>query len=201
MTVLELIFYVLSATAVISALMVVAAKSPVHGVLFLVLTFFASSGVWMLLNAEFLALILVLVYVGAVKTLFSFVDMMLSMRIVQLQEGFVRYLPIAGLIVLLMVGLIVMVLSPSHFGLSEVAAPLSKPADYSNIAELGATLYTVYAYPFEIAAALLLTAIVAAIALAYHKPKERKSQNTAQQISVRRDQRVRLVKMPVEKKK
>jgi|SRR5579872_3139946 len=201
MTALQIIFYVFAATAVLSALMVIAVKSPVHGVLFLVLTFFASAGIWMLLNAEFLSLILVLVYVGAVMTLFLFVVMMLSMKIVSAQEGFVRYLPFAALIVLLIVGLIIMAVNPDHFGLANVPLPAAKSSDYSNIADLGSVLYTNYAYPFEIAAVLLLTAIVAAIALTHRKPSGRKSQIASQQIAVRRDQRVRLIKMPSEKKK
>src|SRR5579871_4521812 len=105
MTALHIIFYIFSATAVVSAMMVVASKNPVHGVLFLVLTFFATAGVWLLLNAEFLALILVLVYVGAVMTLFLFVVMMLRLKLVPGREGFVRYLPFAALIVLIVVGL------------------------------------------------------------------------------------------------
>ncbi len=201
MTILQIIFYALSATAVFSALMVVTLKNPVHGVLFLVLTFFASAGIWLLLNAEFLALILVLVYVGAVMTLFLFVVMMLSVRLAERREGFVRYLPVAALVVLLMVGLIIMVLNPEHFGLTQVPAPALAPADFNNIAELGSTLYTVYAYPFEIAAVLLLTSIVAAIALTHRKPEGRKSQNAARQISVRKDDRLRLIKMSPEKKK
>ncbi len=201
MTALQIIFYIFAATAVFSALMVVAAKNPVHGVLFLVLAFCASAGIWMLLNAEFLSLILVLVYVGAVMTLFLFVVMMLSVRIVSAQEGFVRYLPFAALIVLLVVGLIVTVVSPDHFGLASVPVPASHSADYNNVAELGSVLYTDYVYPFEIAAVLLLTAIVAAIALTHRRPEGRKSQNATDQIAVRRDQRVRLIQMPSEKKK
>jgi NADH-quinone oxidoreductase subunit J len=200
MTALQIIFYVFAATAVFSALMVIAVKNAVHGVLFLVLTFFASAGIWMILNAEFLSLILVLVYVGAVMTLFLFVVMMLSMKIVSAQEGFVRYLPFAVLIVLLVVGLIVMAVNPDRFGLTNVPIPATKSPDYNNIADLGSVLYTNYAYPFEIAAVLLLTAIVAAIALTHRKPEGRKTQNISDQIAVRRDQRVRLIKMPSEKK-
>lgn len=201
MTALQIIFYVFGVTAVLSALCVVAAKNAVHGVLFLVLTFFASAGIWMLLSAEFLSLILVLVYVGAVMTLFLFVVMMLSMKIENLQEGFVRYMPLVALVVLLVVGFIVMAVSPDHFGLAVVSAPAPVAADYNNIADLGSVLYTDYAYPFEVAAILLLTAIVAAIALTHRKPEGRKSQIASQQIAVKRDQRVRLIKMPSEKKK
>ncbi len=134
-------------------------------------------------------------------TLFLFVVMMLSIKIVSKQEGFVRYLPFAALILLLIVGLIVMVVGPDHFGLANIAAPAPKPADYNNIANLGAVLYTDYAYPFEIAAVLLLTSIVAAIALTHRRRDGRKTQIASQQIAVKRDQRVRLIKMPSEKKK
>src|SRR3990167_5487224 len=157
MTALQIIFYLFAATAIISALMVVAAKNPVHGVLFLVLTFFASAGIWLILNAEFLALILVLVYVGAVMTLFLFVVMMLSVHLVYSREGFVRYLPIAAVVVLFIVGLMLLVVNPERFGLLLVPAPLPKMVDYSNIAALGSVLYTEYVYPFETAAVLLLT--------------------------------------------
>lgn len=200
MTALHFIFYIFSAVAVLSAMMVVAAKNPVHGVLFLVLTFFATAGVWLILNAEFLSLILVLVYVGAVMTLFLFVVMMLSTSLVSLQEGFVRYLPFAVILILLMIGLTVMVVGPAHFGLAEVSAPAASAADYSNTADLGSVLYTNYAFPFEVAAILLLTAIIAAIALTHRKPKDRKSQNTSAQIAVRPENRMRLVKMQAEKK-
>ncbi len=200
MTTLHFIFYIFSAVAVISAMMVVASKNPVHGVLFLVLTFFATAGVWLILNAEFLALVLVLVYVGAVMTLFLFVVMMLSTDILSRQEGFVRYLPFAALLILLMIGLTVMVLGPGHFGLAQVAAPAASAADYSNTADLGSVLYTNYAYPFEVAAVLLLTSIIAAIALSHRKPKDRKSQRISAQIAARPENRLRLVNMPSEKK-
>ncbi len=200
MTALHFIFYIFSAVAILSALMVVAAKNPVHGVLFLVFTFFATAGIWLILNAEFLALVLVLVYVGAVMTLFLFVVMMLSTGIINLREGFVRYLPFAVVLVLVMIGLSVMAVGPNHFGLAEVAAPAASATDYSNTADLGSVLYTNYAYPFEVAAVLLLTAIVAAIALTHRKPKDRKSQNTNAQIAVNPKDRMRLVKMRSEKK-
>lgn len=201
MTALQIIFYLFAATAVFSALFVVAAKNPVHGVLFLVLTFFASAGIWMILNAEFLSLILVLVYVGAVMTLFLFVVMMLSIKNVDRHEGFVRYLPFAALIVLMIVGGIVMVVHSSSSHFQHLSTPAPKSSDYSNIAELGTVLYTNYVYPFETAAVLLLTAIVAAIALTHRKPEGRKSQVVQDQIAVKRDRRVQLIKMPSEKKK
>jgi NADH-quinone oxidoreductase subunit J len=200
MTVPHIIFYLFATLAVASGVMVVAAKNSVHGVLFLVLAFFAMGGIWILLSAEFLALILVLVYVGAVMTLFLFVVMMLNLDKEVLREGFVRYLPFAALIVLLVMGLIIMVVGPERFGLTHIPAPTPFPADYSNTADLGAVLYTVYAYPFEVAGALLLTAIIAAISLTHRFPKRRKVQNVAKQIAVQPSQRVKLINLTSEKK-
>lgn len=200
MTITQIIFYAFSTVAIFSGLMVVISSNPVRGALFLVLTFFAMSGIWLLLQAEFLALILVLVYVGAVMTLFLFVVMMLRVNVVSLREGFVRYLPFAALMLLLLTGLSIMVVGPERFGLSAMPVPALKSSGYSNITDLGMVLYTDYVYPFEISAVMLLTAIVAAISLSHRKPKGRKSQNISEQISVRRNDRVRLLQVPTEKK-
>ncbi|MHB1949343.1 MAG: NADH-quinone oxidoreductase subunit J [Gammaproteobacteria bacterium] len=200
MTSIQIIFYLFATVAVAAGVMVVAAKNSVHSVLFLVLAFFAMAGIWILLNAEFLALILVLVYVGAVMTLFLFVVMMLNIDNEVKREGFVRYFPIAAFIVVLVVGLIVMVVGPERFGLTQAPLPAPFPADYSNTSDLGSVLYTNYAYPFEVAGVLLLTAIIAAITLTHRPPKQRKVQNIAKQIAVKRDQRVKLINMPSEKK-
>lgn len=200
MTAVQVIFYVFSTMAIFSGLMVIASNNPVRGALFLVLTFFAMCGVWLLLQAEFLALILVLVYVGAVMTLFLFVVMMLRVNVVSLFEGFVSYLPIAVLAVVLVTGLSIMVIGPARFGLVAMPAPGLKPDDFSNIKELGMLLYTDYAYPFEISAVMLLTAIVAAISLSHRKPKNRKSQDPSKQIAVQRKDRVRILKVASEKK-
>jgi len=183
--------------AVLSAMVVVAVRNPVRSVLALVVTFFSMAGVWMILSAEFLSLILLLVYVGAVMTLFLFVVMMLNANVTSSQEGFTRYLPFGILVVLLMVALMVVALGP-RFGLMPIPVPPN--ANYSNVTQLGSVLYTEYAYPFEIAGVLLLAAIVAAISLAHRVPKQRKGQNIGEQLRVRRDDRVRLVKMPSEKK-
>lgn len=200
MTILHFLFYAFSAVAVASGVMVVASKNSVHSVLFLVLTFFAMSGIWMILDAEFLALILVLVYVGAVMTLFLFVVMMLNLNRETYREGYVKWLPFAMLIALLVVGLIVMVVGPERFGLLHLPLPSSLPADYSNTADLGAVLYTNYAYPFEVAGALLLTSLIAAITLSHRPPKNRKIQNIAKQIAVQRDASVKLLNLPSDKK-
>jgi NADH-quinone oxidoreductase subunit J len=199
MTFLQIIFYAFSALAIFSGTMVVASSNPVRGALFLVLTFFAMAGLWMLMHAEFLALILVLVYVGAVMTLFLFVVMMLTVDRLSLREGFVRYMPFAVLVTVLVVGLMVMVVNPSRFGLDALPQPV-EPADYNNIASLGMVLYTQYAYPFEIAAVILLTAIVAAITLTHGRRKKHKTQNIQKQIAVKAKDRFRLVNMPSESK-
>lgn len=200
MTATQMIFYVFSTIAVFSGLMVVASNNPVRGALFLVLTFFAMSGIWLLLQAEFLALILVLVYVGAVMTLFLFVVMMLRVNVVSMLEGFVRYLPLALLTMILISGISLMVIGPARFGLASEPAPGLKPDDYNNIKDLGMVLYTRYAYPFEISAVMLLTAIIAAISLSHRKPKNRKSQDPSQQIAVQRNDRLKILKVASEKK-
>jgi NADH-quinone oxidoreductase subunit J len=194
MTIIHLIFYAFALLAISSGVMVVVSNNPVRGALFLVLTFFGMAGIWMLLEAEFLSLILVLVYVGAVMTLFLFVVMMLQVNVVRFREGFVRYWWISALpLVLIVFALTAKVIGPEHFGLMSVPAPASAPADYSNLKGLGQVLYTDYAYPFEIAAVLLLTAIVAAISLTHRPPKNRKVQRVSSQMAVDRQKRVRLV--------
>jgi NADH-quinone oxidoreductase subunit J len=195
MTFLQSLFYLYAATAVFSALMVVSATNTVRATLFLVQTFFATAGLWMLLHAEFLALILILVYVGAVMTLFLFVVMMLNIDTIGLREGFTRYYPIGMMVVIIVVSLLVLVLGPNHFGLTRMPLPAPTPADFSNIASLGDVLYTKYAYPFEVAAVLLLTAIIAAISLTYRYKKPHKSQRVSAQIAVRPEDRLRIVKM------
>lgn len=198
LTPLHIIFYVFSALAVCSALAVITVRNPVNSVLSLVITFFAMAGIWMLLRAEFLSLILLLVYVGAVMTLFLFVVMMLNIDIENKRSGFVRYLPFGIILVVLMLGLIIATVGPKYFSLEQMPLPPTEPADYSNLQEIGRALYTNYAYPFEIAGVLLLAAMIAAITLTHRGPVKRKSQNVSQQIAVRPEDRVRLVKMPPE---
>ncbi len=200
MTLIHIIFYVFSAVAIGAGLMVVSSRNAVHSALFLVLAFVASSGLWILLHAEFLALILVLVYVGAVMTLFLFVVMMLSVNKVMTRESFVRYLPIGALVVVLMVGITFLAVGPAHMGLAIMPTPPMKPADFSDTAQLGSVLYTDYVFPFEVAGALLLTAIIASISLAHRIPKERKVQNISKQIAANPKDRVRLIKMPSSKR-
>ena len=198
MLVIHIAFYVFATLAVLSALVVISVRNPVRSVLALVVTFFSMAGVWMILTAEFLSLILLLVYVGAVMTLFLFVVMMLNAdKQTPSREGFTRYLPFGILVVLLMVALMIVAFGP-HF--TQLTPPAPTSPDYSNVTQLGSVLYTEYAYPFEIAGVLLLAAIVAAISLAHRTPKLRKSQRVSEQLSVRAKDRVRLVKMPSEKK-
>ena len=194
------LFYVFAAVMVLSALRVITAKNPVHAALFLVLAFFNAAGIWLLLKAEFLAIVLVLVYVGAVMVLFLFVVMMLDINLVRLREGFWNYLPLGGFVALLLVAEMALVLLGGYFGLSGSPPPPSLPEGYSNTKELGRLVYTEYVYPFEIAAVILLVAIVAAIALTFRRRKQTRYQDPAKQIAVRRADRVRIVAMPSEKK-
>lgn len=198
LTPLHIIFYVFAAVAVGSAVAVITVRNPVHSVLSLVVTFFAMAGIWMELHAEFLSLILLLVYVGAVMTLFLFVVMMLNIDIEQKTSGFVRYLPFGVVVVLLLTGLTIVAVGPEHFGLTQMPLPPEKAANYSNIQGLGSVLYTNYAYPFEIAGVLLLAAIIAAITLAHRAPTRRKQQNVDQQVAMRPEDSVRLVNMQSE---
>lgn len=193
MNVQTIIFYLLAVTLLFAATMVITSRNPVHAVLFLVVAFVASTGLWLLLESEFLALVLIFVYVGAVMTLFLFVVMMINIDLAPLREGFVKYLPIGMLVVVVFVSLIIFALRPSHFADTKIIA--NSPANYNNVKDLGSVLYTNYMYPFEIAAALLLVAIVAAISLAHRKPRNSKVQNISQQLSVSKKDRIYLVNL------
>ncbi len=196
----QIFFYVFSAVLVFAAGMVITIRNPVHAVLFLVLAFFTSSGIWLLLEAEFLAVALVLVYVGAVMVLFLFVVMMLDVNLAALRSGFAKYLPVGLLVAMVLVVEIALIVGPERFGLSTIAEPARHAADYSNTKELGRVLYTVYVYPFEIAAVILLVAIVAAIALTMRARRHLKYIQPEAQVVVRRQDRIRVVKMASEKK-
>jgi len=195
----HIIFYCFAAVLLFAATMVITVRNPVRAALFLVLAFFTSAGIWLLLEAEFLALTLVLVYVGAVMVLFLFVVMMLDINVTHLQEGFTRYLPLGIIVAALITVEMVAVLGASHFGLDIVPSPVEHPLGYSNTREIGLLLYTVYVYPFEIASVILTVAIIAAITLTL-RPKTSKAQNISDQIKVRPEDRVRIVKMASEKK-
>jgi len=194
----QIVFYFLAAVLVGAAVMVITARNPVHAALFLVLAFFTSAGIWLLLEAEFLAIVLVLVYVGAVMVLFLFVVMMLDINLAPLREGFIRYLPVGAAVAAIVVVELALVIGVSDFGLEAMPPPPAHPADYSNTKELGKLLYTVYVYPFELAGAILLVAIVAAIALTMRRRAGVKTQDPSRQVEVRREDRIRIVQMPAE---
>lgn len=191
----DIVFYVLSAILLFSGIRVITTRNPVHAALFLVLAFFTAAGIWLLLEAEFLAIALILVYVGAVMVLFLFVVMMLDINLDKLREGFWEYLPMAGLIGVLMVVEMTMVLAEKNLHPGEA---VELPANYSNTAALGKVLYTDYLLPFELAAVVLLVAMIAAIVLTLRERKDNKSMNPADQVKVKRSDRLRIVSMPAE---
>ena len=196
----ELVFYGFSLIMIVAALGVITSRNPVHSVLFLVLTFFATSAIWILLEAEFLAITLVLVYVGAVMVLFLFVVMMLDINLTVLREGFTKLLPFGLIIALILIVQMVMVVGPENFGLDQYAEPARHAADYSNTKALGRVLYTDYVFPFEIASVILLVAIVAAISLTMRRRPNTKHQNPGKQVKVKKEDRLRVVKMQSEEK-
>ncbi|GAB4391670.1 MAG: NADH-quinone oxidoreductase subunit J [Gammaproteobacteria bacterium] len=198
MLVQHIIFYVFAILAITSAGAVILSNNPVRSALFLVMTFFASAGIWMLAHAEFLALILVLVYVGAVMTLFLFVVMMLNTEAINIKRQVIKYLPLGILIIGLLVFLTFVAIKPENFGFEHLQALHLPELQQSNVESLGEVLYTQYALPFEVAAVLLLIAIISAISLAFRGSRECKSQDAVRQIRVRRADRVRLVKMKSE---
>ena len=193
------VFYFLAVIMVFAALRVITARNPVHAALFLVLTFFNAGGLWLLLQAEFLAITLVMVYVGAVMVLFLFVVMMLDINLDRLREGFWSYLPVGALVGILMLVEMAMVLGGSYFGLEAMPAPPAAAETYSNTREIGRVLYTDYVYPFELASLVLLVAMVAAVALTLRKRKGLKSIPPSVQVAVKREGRIELVKMQAEK--
>lgn len=195
----QFIFWFFAAMLVFAGLMVITVRNPIFAALFLVLAFFTSAGLWLLLEAEFLAITLVLVYVGAVMVLFLFVVMMLDINLAPLQEGFSKYLPVGIAVGALIIFEMYLVLGKDHFGLEHVAAPVTHAADYSNTRELGRVLYTAYVYPFEIASAILLVAIIAAIALTLRTRRQTKYVSPEKQVAVKRADRIRMVKMAAEK--
>jgi NADH-quinone oxidoreductase subunit J len=200
MTYTSAIFYFFAAILVFAGLRVITARNQVHAALFLVLAFFTAAGLWMLLEAEFLAITLVLVYVGAVMVLFLFVVMMLDINLDKLREGFWDYLPLAGFVSVLLVIEMALILGSRHFGLEVMGTPAPHAADYSNTKELGRLLYTDYVYAFELAAVILLVAIVAAIALTLRRRKDSKYIDPAEQVKVKRNDRLRIIKMQAVKK-
>jgi len=198
MTLEKFIFYLFALILVFAASRVISVRNPVHAALFLVLTFFSSAAIWLLLHAEFLAIALILVYVGAVMVLFLFVVMMLDINTAVLREGFARYLPVGALVgILIFIEMTLVVVW--HW--PQLEATATADATVPNTVMLGSVLYTTYVYPFEIAAAILLVAMVAAIALTM-RPQRRRNKHVQpeQQVNVRREDRIRLVNMPAEPK-
>jgi NADH-quinone oxidoreductase subunit J len=191
------VFYFFAAVLLFAALRVITAKNPVHAVLYLVLAFFNSAGLWMLVDAEFLAIILVVVYVGAVMVLFLFVVMMLDINFEALRSGFWRYLPVAGTVGVLMAVEMTLILTNKYAKVGFDTLP-ELAQGYSNVRELGLLLYTEYLLPFELASVILLVAIIAAIALTLRKRKNTRYQNPAEQVKAKATERVRIVKMAAE---
>ena len=189
-----ILFYAFAAILLAAGLRVITARNPVHAALWLVLAFFTAAGIWLLLHAEFLAIALVLVYVGAVMVLFLFVVMMLDVNFDALRKGFRSYLPVG-----LTVGVLVGVQMALLLWQGTRGAGTPPAAGGNNTRELGRLLYVDYVYPFEIAALILLVAIIAAIALTFRRRRGTKHQDPSLQVKVRRADRVRLVDLPVEK--
>ena len=195
----QIIFYIFGAMLLLSATIVVVIKNPIQAALFLVLSFFSSAAVWLLLNAEFLAIALVLVYVGAVMVLFLFVVMMLDINLSTLKDGFARYFPLGIFIALLMVIAMGIIVGSDYFT-SDTYTQINTSTTPSNTKLLGYAIYTDYLYQFEIAGVILLVAIIAAISLSMSKLKITKSTHPNEQVSVKKEDRLRVVKMKTEKR-
>jgi len=196
----QAIFYIFGSVTLFAAFMVVISRNPVKSALFLVLTFFSAAGIWLMLEAEFLAISLVLVYVGAVMVLFLFVVMMLDINVAKMRAGFGEFLPIGAFVAIVMILEMAIVLGNKALGPEKMPVPAAAVQGYSNTQELGQILYSQYIYPFEIAALVLLVAIVAAISLTMRKHKQNKYQEPSEQMQVRKQDRLRIVKMKAEKK-
>jgi len=188
-----LLFYIFSAILVIAALRVITARNPVHAALFLVLSFFTAAGIWMLLHAEFLAILLVLVYVGAVMVLFLFVVMMLDLDLDLMRKGFKQFMPVASLVGAVIVAEMSIVLIRGFIGTAQPVQNLSPEVAANNTKALGTLLYTEYLFSFEVAGVILLVAIIASVALTLRRRKDTKTQDIAEQIRTRKEDRVRMV--------
>jgi NADH-quinone oxidoreductase subunit J len=198
---IQVLFHLFAAILILAALGVITARNPVYSALALVMCFVTSAAIWLLIEAEFLAVVLVLVYVGAVMVLFLFVVMMLDINLAELRKGFTRFAWLGWLTALAVIAEIVgVVWARGGLGLDASRGPAPEPAGYSNTLALGSVLYTRYAYPLELAAVLLLVAIVAAISLTMRHRAGLKHQDISRQVAVRREDRVRIVKMDAEKR-
>ena len=193
MSVEQILFYVFSFWLVAGSLAMVFSRNTAKAVLFLILAFFSAASIWILLEAEFLAITLILVYVGAVMVLFLFVIKMLNIDKSALRAKFAGYLPLGLIVAVIVIAEMVLVLGGNQFGLDVVVAPERHAANYSNITVLAMQLYTDYVYPFELAAVLLLIAIIAAITLVHRSEINRKKQSISQQVNVQAKDRMRLL--------
>ena len=191
------VFYFLSAILVFASLRVITARNPVYAALYLILAFFTCGGVWALLQAEFLAIAIILVYVGAVMVLFLFVVMMLDINIDRIRQGFWNYLPLGAMLGLLMVMEMGLVLGSKYFQVP--AAEALVPAGISNTKAIGALMFSEYVYPFELASLILLVGMISAIVLTYRGAKKSRYTNPNQQVFVKAKDRIRVLQMPVEK--
>jgi NADH-quinone oxidoreductase subunit J len=192
-----LVFFFLSAILIVASLRVITARNPVHAALHLILAFFTCGGIWTLLQAEFLAIALILVYVGAVMVLFLFVVMMLDINMDRIRQGFWNYLPLGAVLGVLMVLEMGLVLGSKYFQVP--AAEAMTPAGISNTKEIGRLMFSEYVYPFELASIILLVGMIAAIVLTYRGPKKSKYTNPNEQVFVKAKDRIRVLQMPVEK--
>jgi NADH-quinone oxidoreductase subunit J len=196
----QILFYAFATVLVLAALGVIVSRNPVHSALFLVLCFVTSAAIWLLIGAEFLAVVLILVYVGAVMVLFLFVVMMLDINVEELRRGFTRFAWLGWLTAAVVIAEIVGVVLARSFGVDVSHAVTPEPAGYSNTAELGQVLYTRFAYPFELAAVVLLVAIIAAIALTMRRRPGYKQQDVSRQVAVKAADRLRILQIPAEKR-
>lgn len=195
----EIMFFIFSAILIASTVMVIISHNSVHSAFFLVLAFFASAVLWMMMQAEFLSLVLIFVYVSAIMTLFLFVVMMLDINLSKMKEKFVKFLPFGLTVMLLLIATMVIAVNLHRFGISVISLP-HVPANFSNVKAIGSLLYTAYLYPFEIAAIILLVAIISAITLAFHgRRPDAKVQRVPEQLKVKKSDRLRVVKIKMEK--
>jgi NADH-quinone oxidoreductase subunit J len=192
---IQILFYVFGFLLIVSSLAMILARNSAKSVLFLILTFFSAASIWILLEAEFLAITLILVYVGAVMVLFLFVIKMLDIDKSTLKAKFTGYLPLGVAVAAIVIIEMALVLGSKQFGLHKFSLPERHPSDYSNITELAMQLYTSYVYPFELAAVLLLIAIISSITLVHRSDGKRKSQSVSAQVNVKAKDRIRVVKI------
>ena len=197
----SILFYVFALCFIGSAVLMVTSRNTIKAAMFLILSFFSVASLWLLLEAEFLAITLILVYVGAVMVLFLFVIKMLDIDKSTVRAKFTKYLPLGIVVSVVVISQMVLILSAGQFDLDNSMGPIRKAADFSNISQLANDLYTLYVYPFELAAVLLLTAIIAAITLVHRKESRSKRQNIAEQVNVQVADRVRLVSASSSKSK